>query len=74
MIMNKISDLFLIFGFLIIFVMFGTTDFVVVLSLVPFLSSNYITFLMCDINLIFLISILLLIGAIGKSAQIGLHT
>lgn len=63
-IINKIGDLFLLTGIGVIFMMFHTVDFAAVSVLVPF----------CPEELIEVISILLFIGAVGKSAQVGLHT
>jgi len=74
MVMNRIADVFFLFGIILIFFKFKTTDFFVVFQLLPYISKETIIFLNFDINLINLIAFFLFIGAIGKSAQIGLHT
>jgi NADH-ubiquinone oxidoreductase chain 5 len=70
MFLNRIGDFCLIIGVLIIFTYFKTVDFSVIAILTPFFSQN--NFINC--NLLNVISIFLFLGAMGKSAQIGLHT
>jgi NADH-ubiquinone oxidoreductase chain 5 len=73
-IMNKFGDYALFMAILLIHFTFKTLDYSSVFVLVPFFL-NKTTFLFnIKCNLINLISGLLFIGAIGKSAQIGLHT
>jgi hypothetical protein len=60
---NRVGDFFLTIGFFVIFFTFGTLDYATVFSLAPYININVITF----------ISILLLLGAAAKSAQLGLH-
>jgi len=60
---NRVGDYFLTLGFFAIFYTFGTLDYSTVFSLAPYISTNVITF----------ISILLLLGAAAKSAQLSLH-
>ena len=60
---NRVGDYFLTIGFFVIFFTFGTLDYATVFSLAPYININVITF----------ISILLLLGAAAKSAQLGLH-
>ena len=60
---NRVGDFFLTIGFFAIFFTFGTLDYSIVFSLAPYININVVTF----------ISILLLLGAAAKSAQIGLH-
>jgi NADH-ubiquinone oxidoreductase chain 5 len=42
--------------------------------LTPFFYNITINFLNCDFNILFLICVFLFFGAVGKSAQLGLHT
>lgn len=63
-IINKVGDLFLLSGISIIFITFLNLDFSTIAALVPFYNT---------VNLE-LISFLLFLGAVGKSAQIGLHS
>lgn len=53
---------------------FKTTDYVLVFNLLPFISLQDYVLLNISFNKIQLIAFFLFIGAIGKSAQIGLHT
>ena len=60
---NRVGDCFLTIGMFAILWSFGNVDYATVFSITPFMSSNVIT----------LIGICLLIGAMAKSSQIGLH-
>jgi NADH-quinone oxidoreductase subunit L len=64
----------LIVGIILIYLTFLSLDFEIVLSLVPFFLDETIYLLNYEINMIELIGILIFIGAMGKSAQLGLHT
>jgi len=72
--MNRIADVFFIFGIILILLIFKTTDFIIIFNLLPFIFNDTIIFLNIEINKINLITFFLFLGAIGKSAQIGLHT
>lgn len=74
MIMNRIADVFFTIAILMIFLIFKTTDYSVVFNLLPFVANDNYILLNFNFNKIQLISFFLFIGAIGKSAQIGLHT
>ena len=56
------------------FHLFKTLDFEVMYALAPIFINETTIFLGYKINYIDAISFLLFIGAMGKSAQIGLHT
>ena len=73
MVINRIGDFGLILGIGLIYSIFKSLDFTVVFSLVPYFQNLNFIFLNIEINIITLISILLFIGAVGKSAQLGLH-
>lgn len=60
---NRVGDCFLTIGMFAILWSFGNIDYSTVFSIAPFLSDNIIT----------IIGICLLIGAMAKSSQIGLH-
>ena len=60
---NRVGDCFLTIGMFGILWSFGNLDYTTVFSLAPFLSENVIT----------IIGVCLLIGAMAKSSQIGLH-
>lgn len=72
--MNRIADVFFTIAILLIFLTFKTTDYILVFNLLPLISSDYLIFLNMSFNKVHLIAFFLFIGAIGKSAQIGLHT
>jgi NADH-ubiquinone oxidoreductase chain 5 len=74
MILNRIGDFGLIIGVLIIFVNFEAVDYATVFSLVPFFIEKKFIFINFEFNLMEIIAFFLFIGAIGKSAQLGLHT
>ena len=73
MLINRIGDFGLALGILCIFNYFCVVDYASVFLLTHYLSSINITFICFDINLITVICLLLFVGAIGKSAQLGLH-
>lgn len=74
MVLNRIGDFGLILGILIIFVKYKAVDYATVFAMTPlFVNDNFI-FLNTNFNLVDIIGFLLFIGAIGKSAQLGLHT
>jgi NADH:ubiquinone oxidoreductase subunit 5 (subunit L)/multisubunit Na+/H+ antiporter MnhA subunit len=74
MLMNRIADIFFTFGIVIIFLTFKTTDFIIVFDLVHFFVNDSIFFFGLILKKIDLISFFLLIGGMGKSAQLLFHT
>ena len=62
--MNRVGDMMLSIAFFALFWLFGNVDYASVFSLAPFMNETAIT----------IIGILLLFAAMGKSAQIGLHS
>lgn len=66
MLVNRVGDVGMILAMILIWMNFGSLEFCVVFS-----TSNLNS--VSDYNIL-LICILLLIGAVGKSAQLGLHT
>ena len=71
---NRVGDFGLALGIFLIFYYFGTINYKEVFNLIPTLVSEKINFLGFNFVVIDLICILLFIGAMGKSAQIFLHT
>lgn len=63
MLMNRVGDTIFTLGLILIFTTFYTLDSEIIFSLAPYINTNIIT----------IIGILLLIGAMAKSAQLGLH-
>jgi proton-translocating NADH-quinone oxidoreductase chain L len=74
MIVNRIGDFGLALGIFAIYSTFQSVEFLTVFSLVPYYSLDSFYFLGYEWNLITIISLLLFVGAVGKSAQLGLHT
>ena len=73
-IVNRVGDFGFILGIIAIYSVFGSLYFDEIFSDVEGLHKLSIVMLGFKINVIELIAILLFIGAMGKSAQIGLHT
>jgi NADH:ubiquinone oxidoreductase subunit 5 (subunit L)/multisubunit Na+/H+ antiporter MnhA subunit len=72
--MNRIGDIGIALGISLIFFEFKTLDFNVIFPVAHLFSDDFFFFFNSYIHLITLISFLFLLGAIGKSAQFGLHT
>jgi proton-translocating NADH-quinone oxidoreductase chain L len=74
MILNRIGDFGLVVGILIVFVEYQAVDYATVFAVTPTLTGKIYHFLGFDFDLISIICFFLFIGAVGKSAQLGLHT
>jgi len=74
MIVNRVADLTFTIGILAIFYTFQSVEFSVVFGLAPYFVTSTILFGTFSISPLALITFLLFLGAMGKSAQIGLHT
>jgi NADH-ubiquinone oxidoreductase chain 5 len=61
---NRVGDMFLSIGFFAMFWVFGNVDYATVFSVAPFINETAIT----------VIVLLMLLGAMAKSAQLTLHT
>ena len=73
-IVNRVGDFGFALGIFLIFYLFGTVNYSEVFEQVPQIVDKELLFLGIYIKAIDLICILLFIGAMGKSAQIFLHT
>lgn len=73
-VVNRFGDFFLGMSLFLTFYLFKTLDFPVIFSLIHSYNNFYFSFLDYHFNLITLISLFILLGAVGKSAQLGLHT
>ncbi len=71
---NRVGDFGFALGIFLIFYLFGTVNYSEVFDKIPTIVDKNLVFLGIDINAIDLICLLLFIGAMGKSAQIFLHT
>ena len=74
MVVNRIADLAFTIGVLAIFYTFQSVEFNVVFGLAPYFINSQIFFSNLAVSPLVLIAFLLFLGAMGKSAQIGLHT
>ena len=74
MIVNRIGDFGLTLGILTIFVKFQAVDYSTVFAIAPKFVGETFIFLNFELDLLTVISLLLFVGSVGKSAQIGLHT
>ena len=74
MIINRIGDFGLAIAIFTLYFYFKTLDYGVIFALVPHFVEYSIYFFEYKIGLLDFIGFFLFIGAVGKSAQIGLHT
>ncbi|MGH6934365.1 MAG: NADH-quinone oxidoreductase subunit L [Dongiaceae bacterium] len=73
-IVNRVGDFGFALGIMGVFLVFGSVDFATVFAASPGKVGSTIQFLSWDIDTLTILCILLFIGAMGKSAQLGLHT
>jgi NADH-quinone oxidoreductase subunit L len=73
MLINRIGDFFLLFAIFCIYTVFDTLNYDIVFSLTPFFKNFYFIFAGLYFSVLDIICFFLFIGAMGKSAQIGLH-
>ncbi len=73
-VVNRVGDFGFALGIFLIFYLFGTVNYSEVFEQIPSITDKELVFLGIEVNAINLICILLFIGAMGKSAQILLHT
>jgi proton-translocating NADH-quinone oxidoreductase chain L len=81
-VLNRVGDFGLTFAILLIFFYFKSVDFSTVFLLAPLMSEFFFTYqidlvfftLQYNIHILSFICFCLFVGAVGKSAQIGLHT
>ncbi len=73
-VVNRVGDFGFALGIFLIFYLFGTVNYKEVFDQIPTVENEKLNFLGIQIKAIDLICILLFIGAMGKSAQIFLHT
>jgi NADH-quinone oxidoreductase subunit L len=73
-VVNRVGDFGLALGIFLIFYLFGTVNYDEVFYQIPMILNDNLIFLGLNVKAIDLICILLFVGAMGKSAQIFLHT
>eukprot|EP00003_Mantamonas_plastica_P007285 TRINITY_DN16102_c0_g1_i1.p1 TRINITY_DN16102_c0_g1~~TRINITY_DN16102_c0_g1_i1.p1 ORF type:complete len:681 (+),score=-417.05 TRINITY_DN16102_c0_g1_i1:1170-3212(+) len=74
LIVNRIGDFGLALGIMAIFFVFKAVDFETIFALAPLMANEKFIFLNTEFDKLTVICLLLFVGAVGKSAQIGLHT
>ena len=73
-VVNRVGDFGFALGIFLIFYLFGTVNYSEVFELIPSIIDENLVFLGIEVNAVDLICLLLFVGAMGKSAQILLHT
>jgi len=74
MLVNRVGDFGLALGIMAIFHVFKAVDFETVFACASIFADHHFLFFHFEVHTLTCISLLLFIGAIGKSAQLGLHT
>jgi len=74
LIVNRVADMALTLGIILTFLTFLSIDFDVIFPLIPFFVNEKINIGNYELNVLEIIGLCFFIGAMGKSAQIGLHT
>jgi NADH-ubiquinone oxidoreductase chain 5 len=74
MLLNRIGDFCLLMGMFLIFMNYKAVDYATVAALTPMFKDTTTNFLNMDLHLLSVIGVFLFLGAVGKSAQLGLHT
>ncbi|MEY2944076.1 MAG: NADH-quinone oxidoreductase subunit [Pseudomonadota bacterium] len=73
-VVNRVGDLGFMMGIFGVFLVFGTVSIPEILAAAPHMTGSTIGFLGHRFDTMTVLCILLFIGAMGKSAQLGLHT
>ena len=73
-VVNRVGDLGFMLGIFGTFLVFQTTSIPAILEAAPGMAGSSITFLGMRLDTMTILCLLLFIGAMGKSAQLGLHT
>lgn len=73
-VVNRVGDFGFTLGILAIFCTFGSLDFDTVFAAAPAMAGKSFVFAGLHVDILTTICLLLFVGAMGKSAQIGLHT
>lgn len=73
-VVNRVGDLGFMLGIFGTFLVFGTVSIPEILAAAPGMAGSSVTFLSMRLDTMTILCLLLFIGAMGKSAQFGLHT
>ncbi len=73
-IVNRVGDFGFALGIFLIFVLTGSVEFDTIFAAIPAVADRNFVFLGMEGNAVTIACLLLFMGAMGKSAQLGLHT
>nr|YP_009502237.1 NADH dehydrogenase subunit 5 [Porolithon onkodes]ASB29839.1 NADH dehydrogenase subunit 5 [Porolithon onkodes] len=74
LIVNRIGDFSLSIGIFLIYYTFKSLNYLVIFPMIPLFLNHFTSFLFLKLHTLSVIAIFLFLGAVGKSAQLGLHT
>lgn len=74
MIVNRVGDFGFSLGIFAAFCVFNAVDFATMFATAPYYADTTFVFLNFELNPLTVICVLLFVGSVGKSAQLGLHT
>lgn len=74
MLLNRVGDLGLSIAIFAIYATFASVDYSVIFSLAPARANTTVPFFAASVNILDFICFFIFVGAVGKSAQVGLHT
>jgi len=72
--MNRVGDFGFGLGIFACFYVFQSVEFETIFALAPLYANQSFSFFNFEVDQLTCICILLFVGAVGKSSQIGLHT
>lgn len=73
MLVNKVGDFFILLGMFFVFFIFGSLDYDVIFGLSQEINTSYLIVANTSVSILDCICLFLFLGAMGKSAQVGLH-
>lgn len=74
MLVNRVGDFFILLAFFFIYLTCNSLDYDIVFTLISYLAKYKIILCGYELFVVDLIALFLVLGAMGKSAQVGLHT
>ena len=73
-VVNRVGDFGFMLGLLAVFLLFGSIEYGTIFAAAPDKAGETLSFLGLEAHALTLACVLLFVGAMGKSAQLGLHT
>jgi NADH-quinone oxidoreductase subunit L len=74
MLLNRVGDFALLIAIFLVCFVFSSLNYAAIFSLVPLITEKVFFAFGLNLSVIDVVCILLFLGAMGKSAQLGLHT